>query len=183
MAKKPTKSETDKRLETLAVETEKNKRAVVAQLRRTPTVQSACQATGVGRSTYYKWRADDFVFASAADSALAGGKFLVNDMAEAQIMRMIREGNVTACIFWLKYNHPAYTKKHVHEYDIVCTRESVEERHSDSEDYSWSAVIDHRRKLSPDALRVELLAEDREDEAMEETERRMKAFREESDGS
>ncbi|MDP9249008.1 MAG: hypothetical protein M3M85_00650, partial [bacterium] len=50
--KKPVTKE-EKRLAKLEAEKEKQKRAVVAQLRKTPLVQYACERTGVGRSTYY----------------------------------------------------------------------------------------------------------------------------------
>ena len=182
MAKNPKIPETDKRLDALAVETEKNKRALVAQLRRTPTVQSACQATGVGRSTYYKWRAHDFVFGRAADSAIEAGKFLVNDMAEAQIMRMIREGNITACIFWLKYNHPAYAKRHIHEHDIVCDRESTEERHIDNEEFLKMVALHHPSSFNPEIVKAALIEESQQPE-ISELDKKLEAYREEPDGS
>ena len=123
-------SGTDKRLETLAVETEKQKKTLIIQLRRTPIVEFACGRAGVGRSTYYKWRAQDKIFARVADSALESGQFLINDAAESQLIRKIQDGDNTAIIFWLKHNHPKYSTRIIHEYDITCDRISTEEQHA-----------------------------------------------------
>jgi len=123
-------SGTDKRLETLAVDTEKQKKALIVQLRRTPIVEFACGRAGVGRSTYYKWRAQDKIFARVADSALEAGQFLINDAAESQLIRKIQDGDNTAIIFWLKHNHPKYSTRIIHEYDITCDRMSTEEQHA-----------------------------------------------------
>lgn len=120
----------EKRLDTLAAETEKQKKALVEQLQKTPIVQLACERTGVGRSTYYQWRAKDKVFARAAERALEAGQFLVNDMAESRLMALIKADNLTAIIFWLKHNHPKYAavNRLIHEHEIVTNRMSTEER-------------------------------------------------------
>src|SRR3989344_454051 len=103
MAKNKNKTPQEKRLDTLTEDTEKQKKALVAQLRRTPIVQLACERADVGRATYYKWRARDQVFARAADRAKKAGEFFINDMAESRLLRMIQDDNITAIIFWLKY--------------------------------------------------------------------------------
>ena len=127
-AKPPTKEE--KRLAKLAVETEKQKKALVAQLQKTPIVQLACERTSVGRATYYQWRAKDLVFARAADRALEAGRFFINDLAESRLIRMAQDGNLTAIIFWLKHNHPKYavTSRIIHEHEVVSDRLSIEEK-------------------------------------------------------
>ncbi|MEK7601439.1 MAG: hypothetical protein AAB480_02825 [Patescibacteria group bacterium] len=123
-----------KRLETLAEDTEKQKKALVAQLRRTPIVQLACERTGVGRSTYYQWRVRDKIFARAAERSLKAGQFLINDMAESRLIRMIQDDNLTAMIFWLKHNHPKYavTTRFIHEYEIATEPMSLEEMNAHS---------------------------------------------------
>ncbi|MBI4080268.1 MAG: hypothetical protein HY430_00685 [Candidatus Levybacteria bacterium] len=125
-------SKTDKRLETLAAKTEKEKIALIVQLRKTPIVQIACERARIGRSTYYKWRTNDTAFARVADKAIAFGVFFVNDLAESQILRMIQDGNLTAVIFWLKYRHPSFSKRIIHEYDERCSVRSIEEKHIDT---------------------------------------------------
>ena len=126
--KKPTKEE--KRLATLSVETDKNKKALLKELRRAGIVQLACERTGVGRATYYKWRADDNTFARAADRALEAGQFFINDIAESRLVRLIQNDDLKAIRLWLQHNHPKYTtiNRFIHEYEIVSDRPSVEEK-------------------------------------------------------
>ena len=48
-----------------------NKELVVEQLKKTPIVQIACEKTGIGRATYYRWRKEDAEFGKLADEAIA----------------------------------------------------------------------------------------------------------------
>lgn len=91
--------------------TEKNKELLVEQLKRTPIIETACQKIGIGRSTYYYWRNSDAEFAKAADEALKDGTLLVNDLAEATLVSLIKERNLGATLFWLKTRHPDYRQK------------------------------------------------------------------------
>lgn len=84
---------------------------LLEQLKKTPIVQIACEKTGIGRSTYYRWRAEDKEFAKIADEALQEGNLLINDMAESQLLSAVRDKNMTAIIFWLKNHHKAYANR------------------------------------------------------------------------
>lgn len=84
---------------------------LLEQLKKTPIVQIACEKTGTGRSTYYRWRDEDKEFAKRADEALQEGSLLVNDMAESQLLSAVRDKNMTAIIFWLKHHHKAYANR------------------------------------------------------------------------
>lgn len=88
-----------------------DKNLIIEQLKKTPIVSIAAEKTAIGRSTYYRWRKSDLRFSNLADSAIAEGTMLVNDMAESQVLASIRDGNLTAAIFWLKYHHPSYETK------------------------------------------------------------------------
>lgn len=90
---------------------EKVKQELLECLRKTPIVQIACQKLGIARATYYRWRAADENFAKNADKAIDDGSFLVNDMAESQLLSAIKDQNMTAIIFWLKHHHPNYATK------------------------------------------------------------------------
>lgn len=90
---------------------DKNQELLLEQLKKTPIVQVACEKVGIGRATYYRWRNENEEFAEQADSAIAEGSSLVNDMAESQLMAAIRDKNLTAIIFWLKHHHPHYATK------------------------------------------------------------------------
>lgn len=97
--------------QTVVKRIDKNQELILEQLKKTPIVQVACEKVGVGRATYYRWRKEDEEFATQADSAIAEGSSLVNDMAESQLMAAIRDKNLTAIIFWLKHHHPNYATK------------------------------------------------------------------------
>ena len=84
---------------------------LLAQFRKTPVVQVACERTGVGRTTYYQWRKDDEAFARAADEAIQAGTELINDMAESMLIAGIRDGSHPSISFWLKHRHPKYGTK------------------------------------------------------------------------
>lgn len=88
-----------------------NKKAVIEKLKQLPIVQVVCEKTGISRATYYRWHNDDLKFAKLTDTALHEGRQLINDVAESQLLSAIKDNNMTAIIFWLKYNHPAYTTK------------------------------------------------------------------------
>ena len=115
---------TEKRLLTLAIETEKNMDALLEQLTKNPVIQVACQRVGIGRSTYYEWRETNKVFAKESSDALVEGKKFMNDIAESQLIKAIGEGKMTAIIYWLKNNHKDYADKiryeheHNHHFEI-----------------------------------------------------------------
>lgn len=94
--------------DTISLKTEESKARLVEQLKKTPIVQIACEKEGIGRASYYRWRKEDPEFADAADEALCSGKSLISDLAESQLIKAIRDGNMTAIIYWLKNQHPDY---------------------------------------------------------------------------
>lgn len=163
---------------TLPTTTEKDKKALVVQLRKTPIVQLACERVGVARSTYYRWRADDRIFARAADHAIEGGKFFINDLAESKLMQLIQNNNLTAIIFWLKHNHPMYTNRVVHEYDLTCERFSTEEQHS-----AFHAMIRAReagitKESTGEKFKEYMEAEDNLWDSEEENRKKLEAYQE-----
>jgi len=96
---------------TIDMRQEKDKQAILENLRKIPIIQIACERIGVNRSTYYRWRKTDPVFAKAADEAIKTGLSLVNDLAESQLIAAIRDQNMSGIIFWLKHRHKAYKNK------------------------------------------------------------------------
>lgn len=85
-----------------------DKRRLLEKLTQTPIVEVACKQAGVPRSTYYRWRKDDDVFAAKCDETIEQSAGLINDMAESRLITAIKEQNMTAIIFWLKHHHPVY---------------------------------------------------------------------------
>jgi len=90
---------------------EKQKEVLVEELGRRPIVQGACQKLGVGRASYYRWRKEDPAFAAAVDEAIEAGVGIMNDMAESQLMKAVRDGNLAAATFWLKHRHKSYATR------------------------------------------------------------------------
>ncbi len=88
-----------------------DKAKMLEQLKKTPIVQIACERIGVPRSTYYRWRKDDAGFASDCDTAISESSGLINDMAESQLITAIKDGNMTAIIYWLKHHHNTYATR------------------------------------------------------------------------
>ena len=97
-------------MSTKTIETRKarEKASLLDHLRKMPIVQIACERAGVARATYYRWRNEDADFTAGADKAIAEGVALVGDMAESQLISLMKERNLTANIFWLKHRHAAY---------------------------------------------------------------------------
>ena len=84
---------------------------LLEQFRKLPVVSVACEKTGIGRASYYRWRQEDPEFTKAADEALTDGTNLVSDMAESQLLSQIRDGNLGAVMYWLKHRNPHYNNK------------------------------------------------------------------------
>ncbi len=61
-------------------------------------VATACEASGVSRSTYYKWKAEDAVFRAAAEEIQEGQI----DYVESKLIDAIGRNDTTAIIFYLK---------------------------------------------------------------------------------
>jgi hypothetical protein len=97
--------------ETVAARIAKDKAAVLEYLRATPIVQLAVKQANVGRTTYYSWRKQDAKFAKAADEAAQAGVLMLNDVAEAQLLSLIKDKKFEAIRFWLAHRHPAYAAK------------------------------------------------------------------------
>lgn len=87
------------------------KETVLEQLKKTPIVYIACQNSGVGKATYYRWCNEDKDFKQKADDALNEGIKLINDLAESKLIANINEQNMSAIIWWLRNRHPAYRDK------------------------------------------------------------------------
>ena len=80
------------------------KAQMIEQLTKVPIVQVAVERTNVARSTYYRWLKDDKDFEAEVNKALVNSRNIVTDLAESQLINNIKNGNMTAIIYWLK-NH------------------------------------------------------------------------------
>lgn len=86
----------------------KVKDAFLAELRKIPIVQVACEKSGISRQSVYRWRNEDKGFKKEIDKALSEGEALVNDMSESQLLTLIKEKNFSAIRFWLNHRNPKF---------------------------------------------------------------------------
>jgi hypothetical protein len=89
----------------------KQKQELLEQLEKAPIIQIACERTGVGRATFYRWRKEDAEFAGKVEEALEKGSNLINDLAESRLVSAIKDGNFPAVAFWLRSHHRNYTNR------------------------------------------------------------------------
>ena len=93
---------------------EAQRKEFVEELRKTPIIQYVCQKVGISRSTYYRWLKINRYFAKESGEAHKEGTGLMNDVAQSQLVKLIKSGNLTAIIFWLKSRDPLFTdKRHI----------------------------------------------------------------------
>lgn len=96
---------------TIEARQEKYKKLVVEQLKKIPIIEVACQKVSISRASVYRWKTNDKEFAAAVEEAVTEGNALVNDLAESQLLNAIKNGNLTAIIFWLKSRNRRYSDK------------------------------------------------------------------------
>ena len=89
----------------------KIKKALLEQLKRTPTIDLACEKCGIARATVYRWIKNSKKFASEIDNSLAEGRVFISSVAESQIFSLIRDKKFEAIRFWLTKNEPRYSDK------------------------------------------------------------------------
>lgn len=90
---------------------EKERMAILEQLKKTPIIQVACERAGVARASFYRWRKEDEEFNNSVETAVEQGLNLINDMAESQLLSAIKDKNMSAIMFWLRSHHNAYRNK------------------------------------------------------------------------
>lgn len=83
----------------------------LAELRKVPIVQVACEKTGLSRNSVYRWKKENESFSKEMDKALQEGEDLVNDMGESQLLTLIKEKNWSAISFWLRHRNPKFKEK------------------------------------------------------------------------
>lgn len=105
------KSMNDKYKEAIEKRQNKEKEAMLKNLRKTPIVQVSCNQSGISRATFYRWKKEDKKFRKEVDKAMRDGESLINDMSESQIVSLIKEKHWSAISFWLRHHHPKYANK------------------------------------------------------------------------
>ena len=90
--------------------TSQKRETFLARLADGASVTQAAAAIGAGRATMYDWRAADEAFRTAWDEAVESA----TEVIKSVLYNQAREGNLLACIFWLKSHKPCvYNRKQV----------------------------------------------------------------------
>ncbi len=89
----------------------KDKELFLERFRKTPIIQSVCEQIGIGRTTYYRWVTEDPEFYQQVVAAIQEGRNYLNDVMEYKLIQKAINGDLTAIIFFLKYNHPRYSER------------------------------------------------------------------------
>lgn len=89
----------------------KIKQALLDQLKRTPTLETACQKVNIARATVYRWIAASKAFEKDIDAAQQEGRLFMSDIAENQLFSLIGEKKIEAIRLYLTTHNPRYGNK------------------------------------------------------------------------
>lgn len=99
------------RKDTIKLRQNKLKEAFLAQLKRTPTIETSCQKVTVARATVYRWMKTSKRFENRVDEALAEGRIFMSDVAENQLFSLIGERKIEAIRLYLSTHNARYNNK------------------------------------------------------------------------
>jgi len=89
----------------------KLKEAFLDQLKRTPTIETACQKVVVSRATIYRWIKSNRSFEKKVDEALSEGRNFMSDIAENQLFSLIGDKKIEAIRLYLSTHNYRYSNK------------------------------------------------------------------------
>ena len=84
---------------------------MIAQIEKIPIIEVACAKAGISRMTHYRWLKEDKEYAAAFRAAMDEGMKRITDMAETQLINLIKQGKIPAVMYWLRHRHPAYRNR------------------------------------------------------------------------
>ena len=99
------------RRNTIEVRQDKLKTVFLEQLKRTPTIETACQKVGIGRATVYRWVNGNKQFKKKVEEALTEGRTFMSDVAESQLFSLIGDKKIEAIRLYLSTHNPRYNNK------------------------------------------------------------------------
>ena len=99
------------RRKTIEVRQDKLKTVFLEQLKRTPTIETACQKVGIGRATVYRWVNGNKQFKKKVEEALTEGRTFMSDVAESQLFSLIGDKKIEAIRLYLSTHNPRYNNK------------------------------------------------------------------------
>lgn len=99
------------RRKTIEVRQDKLKTVFLEQLKRTPTIETACQKVGLGRATVYRWINCNKQFKKRVEEALTEGRTFMSDVAESQLFSLIGDKKIEAIRLYLSTHNHRYNNK------------------------------------------------------------------------
>lgn len=102
---------------------DRTKDLVLEQLRRVPIIQVAAEKIGISRTTIYRWKNESEQFCKDLELALAEGEALMNDMAESQLLTLMRDKHWPSIRFWLERRNPKFR----HHVEITANLQTPQE--------------------------------------------------------
>lgn len=89
---------------------------IVKGLEEVPNVRHVFHKLGIHHSTFYRWYTIHAEFREKVTFALYKGRGNITDLAEGNVVRKIKEGDIQSSRFWLTHNEPRYMseEKHMH---------------------------------------------------------------------
>ncbi|MDB5189939.1 MAG: seg [Parcubacteria group bacterium] len=88
-----------------------DKLRIILELKSNPIVLSACKKIGLSTSTFYRWQNEDGRFNKEVKRAIARGREQLCDIAENNVVKAVRQGDMRASTFWLKHFRTPYKKE------------------------------------------------------------------------
>ena len=99
------------RKDTVKSRQNKLKEAFLDQLKRTPTIETACQKVSISRATVYRWIKENKQFEIKVDESLNEGRAFMSDIAENQLFSLIGDKKIEAIRLYLSTHNPRYGNK------------------------------------------------------------------------
>jgi predicted DNA-binding protein (UPF0251 family) len=96
---------------TIEIRQDKLRAVFLEQLKRTPTIETACQKVGIARATIYRWINGNKRFAKQLEEALTEGRTFMSDVAESQLFSLIGDKKIEAIRLYLSTHNPRYNNK------------------------------------------------------------------------
>lgn len=130
---------------------QRTKRIFLDALRKNPIVSAAASHASLSRQTVYRWKGEDPAFAREMEEAMNEGDELMNDMAESQHYKRIRDGDYSAVKFQLQMRHPKFRQ---HQARKQTRAEKLrEEKQREREVFERYISTPQKRELDQESIR------------------------------
>ena len=115
--------------------------------KKSPIIQLVCGLFGIARSTFYRWIKGDPVFYQQYLEAEKEGREILNDAMESYLIKLAKDDNLGAVIFYLKHNHPRYSESFgsISPHDIEEVARYIENSKGPQNDFQFLSKLFYKR--------------------------------------